>query len=137
MLKASGIAHVDANIVVRFLLGEPPHQAEAARALFDGAGRQGPALVIHPTVLAEVVYVLTSPRIAALSRTAVAAALRGLFAMDGVATQDLDVVLEALDRFENSRLDWVDCLMLGYSPDIPVHSFDAALLAASRRRLDG
>ena len=50
-----GVVHVDANIILRLLPGEPDGQARAAEALFARA-EQGEFIIrIHPAVLAEVV----------------------------------------------------------------------------------
>ncbi|MHB1611928.1 MAG: hypothetical protein ACYCT0_09595 [Sulfobacillus sp.] len=50
--------------------------------------------------------------------------------MEGVEVVDLDVVLKALRQFEKTNLDWVDCLLLAYSPEIPVYTFDQAMVTA-------
>ena len=128
--------HVDANVILRLLLGEPEGQARAAEALFARAA-QGEFLIrIHPAVLAEVVYVLTSPRLAAIPRTRVAGVLRSLCTLEGVEVADLEPTLAALRRFEETSLDWVDCLLLGYGPELPVYTFNAAMLRAGGRSLD-
>ncbi|POB10422.1 MAG: type II toxin-antitoxin system VapC family toxin [Sulfobacillus thermosulfidooxidans] len=130
MAKEARRAHVDANVILRLLLGEPEDQACSAKAIFDRASRAELTAVIHPVVCAEVIYVLTSPRLAAYSRRQVADVLRGFFALEGVEVVDLDVVLKALHQFEETHLDWVDCLLLAYSPEIPVYTFDHAMVAA-------
>lgn len=124
------LAHVDANVILRFLLGEPERQARKAEALFQRASQGGLSIRIYPAVLAEVVYVLTSPKLAGFPRTKVVGVLRELLTLHGVETVDLDVVLGALQRFEETRLDWVDCLLLAFSPEIPVYTFDQAMIAA-------
>lgn len=123
-------AHVDANVILRLLLGQPEDQAHASKALFDRASQGELTAVIHPAVFAEVIYVLTSPRLAAYPRRQVADVLRGFFALQGVEMVGLDVVLRALHQFEETSLDWADCLLLAYSPDIPVYTFDQAMVAA-------
>jgi predicted nucleic acid-binding protein len=122
--------HVDANVILRFLLGEPEDQAHASKAIFDRAAQRELTVVIHPVVCAEVIYVLTSPRLAAYPRRQVADVLRGVLALEGVEVTDLHVVLKALRQFEETNLDWVDSLLLAYSPDIPVYTFDQAMVAA-------
>ncbi|MBX5468205.1 MAG: PIN domain-containing protein [Firmicutes bacterium] len=130
MSEAVRRAHVDANVILRLLLGEPPEQAQAAKVLFERAARGELVTVIHPVVFGEVVYVLTSPRLGAHPRTRVAEVLRGLCALPGVEVVDLDVVLRALRRFEQTRLDWTDSLLLAYAPAVPVYTFDRAMIAA-------
>jgi predicted nucleic acid-binding protein len=123
-------ALVDANVIVRLLLGEPRAQALRASALFERAARGELTLVLHPAVLAEVIYVLTSPRLAAQPRHAVADALRGLVGLEGVEVADLGPLLAALDRFAGGSIDWVDCLLLAEGPDVPTFTFDEAMIAA-------
>lgn len=125
--------HVDANVILRLLLGEPELQARAAEALFTRAARGEFVIRIHPAVLAEVVYVLTSPRLAGLPRARVAGVLRELLALEGVEVPDLEPTLAALRRFEETNLDWVDCLLLGYGPNVPVYTFDTAVIRAGGR----
>lgn len=125
--------HVDANVILRLFLGEPEPEAQAAEALFTQAARGEFRIRIHPAVLAEVVYVLTSPRVAALPRQRVADVLRALFALDGVHVPDLRPTLAALRRFEETSLDWVDCLLLAYGVEIPVYTFDEAVIRAGGR----
>ena len=117
-------------MILRLLLGEPEDQAHSSKAIFDRASRAELTAVIHPVVCAEVIYVLTSPRLAAYPRRQVADVLRGFFALEGVEVVDLDVVLKALRQFEKTNLDWADCLLLAYSPEIPVYTFDQATVAA-------
>ena len=123
-------AHVDANVILRLLLGEPKDQAHSSKAIFDRASRGELTAVIHPVVCAEVIYVLTSPRLAAYSRRQIADVLRGFFSLEGVEVVDFDVVLKALRQFEGTNHDWVDCLLLAYSPEIPIYTFDQAMVAA-------
>lgn len=129
----SKTVHVDANVILRLLLGEPEAQSRAAEALFASAARGELTVRIHPAVLAEVVYVLTSRRLAGIPRARVAGALRELLALEGVEVPDVEAVLSALHRFENTNLDWVDCLLLSYTPEIPVYTFDEAMIRAGGR----
>lgn len=127
-------AHVDANVVLRLLMGDPPDQAQASKALFDRASEGELVAVMHPAVFAEVIYVLTSPRLAAYPRGQVSDVLRAFLALPGVYVVDLDVTLRALHRFEETSLDWVDCLLLAYAPSIPVYTFDEAMMAGGGLR---
>ncbi|MBX6378996.1 MAG: PIN domain-containing protein [Clostridia bacterium] len=123
-------AHVDTNVILRLLLGEPEAQARAAETLFTRAAQGELTVRVHPAVLAEVVYVLTSPRLAALPRARVASVLRELLGLEGVEVPDLEATLAALRYFEETSLDWVDCLLLGYATETPVYTFDEAMIRA-------
>lgn len=129
--------YVDTNVVLRYLLGEPAEQAAAARDLFRRAGEGEMVLGLHPAVLAEVVYVMCSPRALGGGRGEVVAVLRELLALPGVQTPDSGRVLDALRRFETTRLDWVDALLLAHTSDAVVYSFDGAMQKAGARRPGG
>lgn len=119
---------VDANVILRYLTGEPGHQAQRALELFEAASRGKVLLFVHPAVLAEVVYVLTSPRAAGLDRKGVADVLRAFLLLPGVETGDAEHLAQALDLFASTRLDWVDCLLISFLPDHEVISFDREML---------
>jgi predicted nucleic acid-binding protein len=124
----SEIAYVDANVVLRLLLGEPEEQAHQAERLFLNAANGGVTLVILSPVLAEVIYVLTSPRWGGHTRDEVACTLRELAGLKGVVMDDLPHVLTALLTYETSNLDWVDCLLLSRAAEAQIYTFDKELV---------
>lgn len=125
--------YVDANVVLRFLEGRPESQAAAAMRLFQRAEAGQVAVEIHPAVMAEVVYVLCSPRSLGLERALVSARLREFLSLPGVYVPDLDITLGALQLFEAGTLDWVDCLLLARCADATVYSFDERMQKAGAR----
>lgn len=122
--------HVDANVILRLLLGEPVDQAGAAEALFQRAAGGDHTIVLHPAVLAEVIYVLSSPRVASWARADVVSVLRSVCMLAGVEVADRDIVLDALRMFATTRLDWVDCLLLSHTATMPVYTFDGTMVKA-------
>ena len=124
----SDLAYVDANIVLRLLLGEPEDQARQAERLFLNASNGRFTLVILSPVLAEVIYVLTSPRLGAHARDEVASTLRELAGLKGVVVDDLPHVLTALLTYETTNLDWVDCLLLSRAVEAQIYTFDRELI---------
>ncbi len=124
----SDLAYVDANIVLRLLLGEPEEQARQAERLFLNASNGRVTLVILSPVLAEVIYVLTSPRFGAHARGEVASTLRELAGLKGIVVDDLPHVLTALLTYETSSLDWVDCLLLSRAAEAQIYTFDKELI---------
>ena len=125
--------YVDANIILRFLEGWPEHQAVAALRLFRRAERGEIVIELHPTVVAEVVYVLCSPRSLGLERRQVAAWLREFLSLPGLSVPGLPATLKALEIFESGALDWVDYLLLAHTPDATVYSFDEKMQKAGAR----
>lgn len=125
--------YVDANIVLRMLLGDPEDQSRQAEALFAQAAEGKHMLFIHPAVLAEVIYVLLSPRQAGKARGDIASALRQMSALPGVEMGDSKQMLAGLNLFESTDLDWVDCLLLGYGTVGEVVSFDRQMTGRGAR----
>ena len=134
MSRVPEACYVDTNVVLRYLLGEPAELAAGARDLFRRAGAGEMVLVLHPAVFAEVVYVMCSPRALAAARGEVVPVLRELLALPGVQVADRGRVLDALRRFETTRLDWVDALLLAHTPAAVVYSSDDAMRRAGARR---
>jgi predicted nucleic acid-binding protein len=103
-------AFVDTNIFVRFLTGDDPHKANRCFALFQKSQRGEGSLVTSESVVAEVVYVLSSQATYRIPRDTVAAALRPLLADPGLQIDHKASVLRALDLWAASNLDFADCL---------------------------
>lgn len=127
---------VDANVILRFFQGEPPEQAAAAERLFAQAGQGAWRIVVHPLVVAEVLYVATSPHGLGLARPQAVRDVRDLLQLPGIDVPERARLLDALRRFETTNLDWVDCVLLSYAADQPVYTFDRAMWRHGARRPD-
>lgn len=123
-----GTAFVDATVILRFLQGWPPEQADAAEQLFDAARRGVVRLAVHPVVLSEVVYVAGSPQGLGLTRRAVAEELLQFLQLDGLDIVDRQATLDALQLFSAGGLDWADCVLLSHLPQHRVYTFDQKML---------
>ena len=116
---------LDTNVVIRFLIGEPPDQAKRAQRLMRRAAA-GELVVRLPTVvIAEAIWVLGSFYDG--GRAAIAEAIRSLVLADGVSVDELDVVLEALRLMEDANVAYVDAYLAASArrSGEPVASFDA------------
>jgi predicted nucleic acid-binding protein len=133
-------AVVDTNIFVRALTGDHPTMSPASRELFRRAGRGDVLLETSEAVVAEVCYVLTSPRTYQLSRMAAAEVLRPLLQLRALRLPNKEVLLSALDRWSTSaQRKFVDCLVVEHalSQSEAVYSYDRALdRVAGLRRLE-
>lgn len=93
---------VDANVILRYLLGDVPAQAEKARAEIDRG------VYLLDGALAEVVYVLGG--IYEMPRGRIASLLTDL--LDEVGSPNVAVGKRALAIFaKKSRLDFIDCYL--------------------------
>ena len=99
--------HLDANVILRFLLADDPRQSPKARELFALAQAGQISLFASHVCLAEVTWVLHSYY--AFERERLARTLRELVLHDGVEVEAAAVLLDAFDRFGRINVDFADC----------------------------
>ena len=93
---------IDANVILRYLLGDHSQMSEEARRIIeDGA-------FTLPEVIAEVVYVLKG--VYRVDRNEIGRTL--IEFLDEVAVENQEVVCEALSLFTETSLDFVDCILI-------------------------
>ncbi len=120
---------LDANVIVRFLTLDDPKQSKAAKKLILKAKTGDAVLHLDASIVAEVVYVLESPRYAK-SRQDIHDALVDLLGNSGIEMADRDTVADALKRFkEKAALDFADCGLAAQvaAKKLEVASFDRDL----------
>ncbi len=103
---------IDTDVIIRFLTGDDPEKQAAATALFEQV-EQGLLTVTAPdTVIADAVYVLSSPRLYHLARSAVKELLGALVQLAYFQVQNKLAVLRALELYGSTRLDFGDTLII-------------------------
>jgi predicted nucleic acid-binding protein len=103
---------IDTDVIIRFLTGDDPEKQAAATALFEQV-EQGLLTVTAPdTVIADAVYVLSSPRLYHLARNAVQELLGALVQLAYFQVQNKLAVLRALELYGSTRLDFGDTLII-------------------------
>ena len=118
---------IDADVIVRLLTGDEPRKQERAAALFERLERGDLRLRTPVTTIADVVYVLSSPRLYALPRDQVADVLRALVRIPGFLVDHRAAVLGALDLFAEIPLDFGDALIassMALAGETVVYSYD-------------
>ena len=115
---------VDTNLIVRYLVQDNEKHALAAGRLFDACDRGDVLIVVLPVVVAECVFVLES--FYEHPRADIASALARLISSPGVEIRDLAIHLEALNRYQRTRIHFVDCLIAAtaVAENAPVATFD-------------
>jgi predicted nucleic acid-binding protein len=117
------------NVVVRLLTLDEPEQAERAKRLLGSH-----TIFLPKTVLLETEWVLR--RLYGFASTRVAAALRGLLALQNVRCEDLGAARSALDWVDYG-LDFADALHLASSAAVGhFATFDANLRDRARKLPD-
>lgn len=102
---------LDTNIFLRFLIRDDPEKAEACRSLLRRVQEGTEEATTSETVLAEVAYVLSSPKQYALSHADVGSRLGVLLALRGLKLANKRRIQRALELYSTyPRLDFEDCL---------------------------
>ena len=126
---------LDTNVALRFLLGDAKELAEKARAIFQGAEEGRWRLIVHPLVVAELVYVLL--RFYHQPKAAVTRVLRELLSLPGVRVLERSAVMNALERMEQSSLSFTDAFLVekAKAAGTLIATFDADLQATGLAEL--
>ncbi|MBX3071667.1 MAG: type II toxin-antitoxin system VapC family toxin [Thermomicrobiales bacterium] len=101
---------IDTNTFVYLLTGSPADRAERVRALFVDIEGGLVEATTSESVIAEVVYVLSSKANFGLPRRIVARSIRDILLVDGLIVPEAGRIHAATQWYESTRLDWVDCL---------------------------
>ena len=113
---------VDANIILRYLLGDHPEFSERAAGIMENE-----SVMISFEVVCEVIYVLGG--VYDIDRDIIAGKLSELVKFGNVETFDADVLSRALRIFADKNVDFVDALLCAYHHirGDQVYSFDKKL----------
>lgn len=101
--------YVDANVILRFLTGDPLEMAQDAACLFQAAEDGRVTLVVDDIVIAEVVWVLQSFYHHPVAE--IAAVLRDLLLQDGIQAEGKATLVQALTLYEAKNIDFTDALI--------------------------
>lgn len=106
---------LDTNVFVRYLAADDPQKSEACRRLWLQVGAGNETVTTSEAMIAEVCYVLSSPRLYNLAHQDVAARLRPLLSLPGMNLPHKRRFLRALDLYaEYEFLDFEDCLAVSH-----------------------
>lgn len=116
--------YLDANVVLRFLVGEPADMAEEARKVMEEAENGQVTLRLQLIVLAEVYWVLSSYY--EFSRSRIDEVLSQFVRAQGIRTEKEQIALEALHVAADRNVDFIDALLASRakSQDESVVTFD-------------
>lgn len=93
---------IDANVILRYLLGDHPQMSEDARTVIEEGA------FTLPEVIAEVVYVLKG--VYKIDKEEISKTLKDFF--DEVTIENQETICEALSIFSENSLDFVDCILI-------------------------
>lgn len=104
-------AFVDADVIIRLLTGDDPEKQARATALFERVEKGELQLATPVTTIADVVYVLSSPKLYRVPRPEVAAMLIALLRLRNFRVPSRGTVIRALELYAATNLDFGDALM--------------------------
>lgn len=100
---------VDANVLLRFLTGDPEDQAHHAAELMRSAEAGDVLLVLSPLVVAEIVWVLKS--FYRHSYRDIAEVLVPLLSADGLEVQEREILIRAIELARDKSVDFTDAVL--------------------------
>jgi predicted nucleic acid-binding protein len=104
---------VDTDVIIRLLTNDDSVKQAQAAALFEQVEKGQLVLAAPDTVIADAVYVLSSPRLYHLPRKEVAALLLPLVQLPGFRVNNRRTVLSALAIYAaTSQLDFGDAMII-------------------------
>lgn len=99
---------VDANIILRYLLQDAVQFLDQARDKIENHN-----IFIPNEVIAEVVYVLE--KVYKVERPHILDSIQNLLTYKNIKTHDKNIIVEALRKHSEIKIDFVDALLFSYS----------------------
>ncbi|MBI2761959.1 MAG: PIN domain-containing protein [Chloroflexi bacterium] len=103
---------VDTDVIVRLITGDDPVKQTAAEALFRQVANGSLTLRAPDTVIADAVYVLSSPNLYRRNRSRVRDQLGYLLRLPNFKVHNKRLLLRALDIFAGTNLDFGDAMLV-------------------------
>lgn len=127
---------IDTNLIIRHLVQDHPLHARIAGELFAAGDRGELTLVLLSAVLAECVFVLES--FYKHPRGKISLVVSQLISSPSVELIDLDIHLDALNRYGSTKLHFVDCLLAATAAmrGLAIATFDAGFKKFSDVTID-
>lgn len=118
---------IDANIIIRFLLNDHPKLSSLAKSIFLKAQGGLTRIYLDEIVLAEVVWTLSS--FYKIKKVDLVDRLVKLLSQDWIVNPKKDLILQALNLYRSSNLDYIDCwvFVVAKSLRINLETFDKNL----------
>ncbi|MCL6448970.1 MAG: type II toxin-antitoxin system VapC family toxin [Armatimonadetes bacterium] len=115
---------VDANVVLRFLTGDPPEMAAKALELMSRAEKGDIGLRVSHLVVAEIIWVLSS--FYRYAKNQIAETLISFLGADGIYAENPALLIQALQDMTEKNVDFADAYLaaLARTHEESICSFD-------------
>lgn len=105
--------YLDANIILRYVTGDDPVKARRCFDLLQRVKAGEEVVTTCEAAIAEVIYVLSSPRLYAIPRDEIRARLVPILSLKGFHLTNRRLYLRALDTYvAHPQLDFEDALLV-------------------------
>ena len=105
---------IDANVFLRFLTRDDAAKAERVKVLLERAERGEIELTTSESVICELVFVLSSPKLYNLNRERVRLLLLPIVSLRGLKLANRTVFLRAFDLYAGTSMDFVEALAVAH-----------------------
>lgn len=102
------VRFLDTNVLLRFLINDDKPKAEATLELLKRVNSGEEKLVTTDVVLAELVWVLESPRSYGLSRSEIADFIESIVAVRGLHIPGKSLFPRVIELYRKGDIDFVD-----------------------------
>lgn len=127
MASKTVYAYIDTDVIIRLLTADDLKKQRASARLFEKVSRGEITLFAPDTVIADCVFVLSSPRLYNLPRLKIRDILTPLVKLPNFKVDNKQAVLTALDLFATNNLDFGDVFLVvsvSQSENKTVYSYD-------------
>lgn len=104
--------YVDTDVILRLITHDDSKKQEAAVKLFEKVANEDLVLSAPDTVIADAVFVLSSPRLYNLPRVEIRDVLMALLRLTHFKVDNKQAVMTALDFYANSKIDFGDAILI-------------------------
>ncbi len=108
------VRFLDTNVFLRYFTKDDPAKAQRCYELFQRVQSGAEQVTTSESVIAEVVYVLSSPRLYAVPRTDIRALLFSILTLRGMRLPNRRLYVRALDVYAEHNIDFEDALTVAH-----------------------
>ncbi len=104
---------IDTNIIIRFITWTDKSWFEASKSIFEQIEAGSITVIINDVIIAESLYVLEW--FYKYERKSSAIILKDMLLLDGVVNPDKLSLIQALQLYMDTSMDFTDCLLIAIS----------------------
>ena len=109
-----GLRFVDTNVILRLLTKDHPRQSAAAQEVFRQVANGNLLVTTSETVIAEVVYVLSSRGLYDLSRSDIKRKISNILRLQCMIVPNKQLYEHALEVYASTGVDFEDALSVAH-----------------------